>query len=109
MRKKATRPWWGPALSAPLPSVRQGGGSKCPALSAPGSGVAEGNEATSLGLAGKSQGGTEAVVSVYQLWEAESCLLLSPDHIALVTGVAGEDNDSCCLRCSPEALRWAPS
>lgn len=48
----------------------------------PGSGVAEGNEATSLGLAGGSQGGTEAVVSVYQLWGAESCLLLSPDHIS---------------------------
>lgn len=31
MREKATGPWWGPTLSAPLPSSRQGGGSKRPA------------------------------------------------------------------------------
>lgn len=43
--------------------------------------------------------------------EGRACPLLSPDHTgpwSQVTGVGGEDV-RCCPRCSPEALRWAPS
>lgn len=86
------------------PKCKAGRGRKCPALSVPSSGVAEGHEPHPwgwLGDVGEERKQWSLCTSCGE-WMPVPCSVLA-------TGVAGVDNDRCCLRCSPEALRWASS